>query len=316
MAEFNEALLKQATELPAVVRMGTSSWKYPGWKGGLYRREYRSKRDFEQRCLEEYGAHPWFRAVGLDATFYAPPRSASLDRYAAQLPAHIQWVSKVWERITIPRFARQPRYGELAGKLNPDYLDAGLFRSSFLAPYDRPGVRERTGPFVLQFQRQGRSGRELAEFLERLDAFLGALPGGFRYATEVRTAELLCADYFAVLNRHGATHCFNHWTHMPPLIEQMRAAAAAGGLQADFYVSRLLTPLQLSYAEAVARFEPYDVLQQPQTQMRRDVVRLASRAIAREAEAFILVNNRLEGNAPATIAAIGQMIVGAAQANS
>ncbi len=300
-----------AARLPACVRFGTSSWNYPGWKGLVYRRSYSSKKDFEARCLEEYGEFPWFRAVGLDSTFYGPPRSSTLDRYASQLPDHIQWVSKVWERITIPRFARHRRYGDLAGKTNTDYLNAALFHEVFLAPYDRPGIREKTGPFVFQFQKQGRSQKDIDQFIERLDAFLSGLPGGFRYATEVRTKQLLCADYFAVLNAHGATHCFNHWTEMPPLIEQMRAAADGGGLRADFYVSRLLTPLGLPYADAVRQFSPYDRLQQEQPEMRRDVVRMARRAIERDVDAFILVNNRIEGNSPSSIEAIGRMIIGA-----
>jgi len=293
------------------VRFGTSSWNYPGWKGLVYRRPYSSKRDFELRCLEEYGEYPWFRTVGLDSTFYGPPRTSTLDRYAIQLPDHIQWVGKVWERITVPRFARHRRYGELAGKTNTDYLNASLFREAFLAPFDRPGVREKTGPFVFQFQKQGADQQAVDRFVEQLDVFLSRLPGGFRYAIEIRTKQLLCADYVAVLNKHGATHCFNHWTEMPPLLEQMRAVAAEGGLRADFYVSRLLTPLGLPYADAVKRFSPYERLQQEQPEMRRDVVRLARRAIDREVEAFILVNNRIEGNSPSSIEAIGRMIVGA-----
>ena len=122
-----------AARLPANVRFGTSSWNYPGWKGLVYRRSYSSKKDFEARCLEEYGEYPWFRAVGLDSTFYGPPRNSTLDRYASQLSDHIQWVSKVWERITIPRFARHRRYGDLAGKTNTDYLNPSLFREAFLA---------------------------------------------------------------------------------------------------------------------------------------------------------------------------------------
>ena len=66
----------------------------------------------------------------------------------------------------------------------------------------------------------------------------------------------------------------------------------------------------LPYAEAVARFQPYEGLQSEQPKMRQDVVRLARRAIERDSEAFILVNNRLEGNSPSSIAAIGRMIIG------
>jgi uncharacterized protein YecE (DUF72 family) len=311
VTDASELNLTGAEDLPRQVRFGTSSWNYPGWKGLVYRRSYSGKKDFAARCLEEYGAVPWFRAVGLDSSFYAPPRESTLARYASQLPERIQWVSKAWERVTIPRFARHARYGDLAGRANPDYLNPTLFRKSFLAPYERPGIRERTGPFVFQFQKQGRSQEDVDGFMEKLDTFLAGLPRTFRYATEVRTRELLCADYFAVLNKHGATHCFNHWTHMPPLVEQMRAAADAGGLEANFYVSRLLTPIGLAYADAVARFSPYDRLQEEQPAMRRDVLRLARRAIERDVEAFILVNNRLEGNSPRSIEALGRMIMGA-----
>ena len=311
MTNVSELNLTGAADLPMQVRFGTSSWNYPGWKGLVYHRSYSSKKDFEARCLEEYGGVPWFRTVGLDSSFYGPPRDSTLARYASQLPDRIQWVSKVWERITIPRFARHSRYGELAGRVNPYYLDPVLFRDVFLAAYDRPSIREKTGPFVFQFQKQGRRQQDVDGFIDKLDTFLAGLPRSFRYATEIRTRELLCADYFAVLNKHGATHCFNHWTDMPPLAEQMRAAAASGGLKANFYVSRLLTPLGLAYADAVARFSPYDRLQQEQPTMRRDVLRLARRAIERDAEAFILVNNRLEGNSPRSIEAMGRMIIDA-----
>ena len=96
---------------------------------------------------------------------------------------------------------------------------------------------------------------------------------------------------------------------MPPLSAQMQTAAEHGGLTAPFYVARILTPLRLSYEQAVKQFEPYDSLKEPLPEMRRDVVRLAKRATARKVNAFILVNNRSEGNAPETVDAIGRMIV-------
>ena len=64
-----------------------------------------------------------------------------------------------------------------------------------------------------------------------------------------------------------------------------------------------------SYQRAVDRFKPYDRLQAPIPGMRRDVVRLARRAIERNVPAFVLVNNRAEGNAPLTVDALGRMLV-------
>lgn len=299
-----------AHRLPARLRFGTSSWTYPGWKGLIYHRDYASDRDFRGGCLEEFGRFPWFRTVGIDHSFYSPARAGTLDRYAAQLPEGFPWLSKVWERITVPRFGHHPRYGELAGRDNPSFLDAALFCDAVLPAYDRPGIRERTGPFVFQFQSLvGCDASDIASFLDRLESFLTALPRTFRYAIELRSPELLQPRYFEILNDAGATHCFNHWDRMPPLITQMRAAAQAGGLQADFYVARLLTPLGVDYAQSVQQFEPFDKLMQEQPRMRQDVVRLAMRALHRDADAFILVNNRVEGNSPSTIDAIGRMII-------
>ena len=301
--------LEAAARLPPNIRFGTSSWKYPGWKGTIYRASYRSKRDFEARCLEEYATFPWFRAVGLDASFYRPPSIDQLERYAGQVPAGFAWVAKVWDRITVPRYGRARRYGDRAGKDNPDFLDPVLFREAFLPAFAGEVAKAHTGPFVFQFQSLGTgASTSVGPFLDRLDRFLSALPQDFRYGIEVRSPELLVPRYFKVLNDHGASHCFNHWSHMPPLVDQMRAAAAGGGIRATWYLARLLTPLGMSYEQAVGQFQPYDRLQTPQPEMRRDVLRLVKRAMDRQAEAWILVNNRIEGNSPSTIDAIGRQV--------
>ena len=95
---------------------------------------------------------------------------------------------------------------------------------------------------------------------------------------------------------------------MPSLIDQMKVAAGAGGVQAPFYVARILTPLGMNYQEVVKRFQPYDRIQQVNEQMRQDVVRLAKRAIQRQVPAFVIINNRCEGNAPLGIEAIQEML--------
>ena len=302
--------LELAARLPPSVRFGTSSWTYPGWHGLIYHGPVRTERALHQDGLPDYAAFPWFRAVGIDSTFYAPPKASVLERYSRQLPAEFRWTEKVWERISAPTFPRQPRYGERAGQVNPDFLDAQLFRDVVLGAHGDPGVALRTGPFLLEIQSLGRPGTvAIDRFFERLDTFLGALAGEARFAVEIRSPELLVPRYFATLNHHGATHVWNHWDRMPALRDQMRAAAAVGGLTAPFYVARLLTPLRVDYRASVERFAPFDRLQSVEGVMRADVVRLVEEALDRNAEATILVNNRVEGCAPRTIAAIGAMIV-------
>jgi hypothetical protein len=96
---------------------------------------------------------------------------------------------------------------------------------------------------------------------------------------------------------------------MPALVDQMKYAAVAGGLTANFFVARILTPLGLSYRGAVERFSPYNEIKEPNPNMRKDVIRLLKRALQKGNEVFVVINNRVEGNAPLTIEAIGSALL-------
>src|SRR5581483_9955767 len=94
------------------LRLGTSSWAYEGWRGIVYHRPY-SKSRFAQDCLAEYAAcqpagRPLFRTVCIDHTFYRPGGPDQLAHYAAQVPEDFHFCSKVWEKVTIPVYARLP----------------------------------------------------------------------------------------------------------------------------------------------------------------------------------------------------------------
>jgi uncharacterized protein YecE (DUF72 family) len=301
---------EEAKLLPAKLYLGTSTWAFPDWKGIVYHREYKSEREFTQKSLEEYASVPWFKTVCIDSLFYNPPKAEALGRYAEQVPENFKWVSKVWERITIHTYPKHARYGVFSGTQNPDFLNADLFSERVLRSYEHPQVRARTGPLVFQFAPFSRATLQYEVFLERLAEFLGKLPRSFDYAVEVRNKELLIPEYFQMLNTYGATHCFNHWNSMIPLREQMQRAAEAGGLRADFYVARLLTPLGASYEGAAKLFEPYVSVKRVNAPMRDDIVRLARRAIATGKRAFVTANNKAEGNAPLTMVSLGRLIVG------
>lgn len=302
-----------AARLPRQVRFGASSWKYPGWKGSVYRAEYRTKKAFEAQCLSEYGRFPWFRCVGLDHTFYGPATAAQLDGYAAQLPPSCEWVSKAWEHLTLARFPRTPRYGKYGGEPNPSFLAPHVFLEQVLPAFDRDGIRERTGPFVFQLAPSAAQACDggPAAFFDLLEQFLGALPTSFRYAVELRDASLLQPRYFQLLAATGAAHCFNHWTRMPSLAVQ-REAADKAGFTPPFVVCRLLTPLGLAYKQSVERFAPFDRLQVEQGPLRSDFQDLALASIERDIPLYALVNNRVEGHAPGTIDALGRAIVATA----
>lgn len=296
--EFN---ISAAEKLPDYIRFGTSSWTYPGWKGLLYHREYRSEKEFNLLSLEEYAAYPIFRTVCLDSTFYTPPKVETLTRYQSLVPDSFKFVSKVWERITIPTYPNIKRYGSYAGKVNPDFLNADFFDHEVLKPFRQAGFSKNLGPLIFQFPTFFNQRLLQGEFLDKLETFLTVLDPAFQYAVEVRNPDLLNERYFSILNRAGATHCFNHWEEMASLLAQMKSAARAGGLTAPFYVARLITPLCMSYEQAGKLFEPYTSLKEPIPTMREDVLRLVQRAAQKEVPAYITVSNRLEGNSPQTV---------------
>lgn len=288
--------------LPALLKCGTSTWAYEGWQGLVYHRAYPKGR-FKKDCLAEYARYEHrgerlFRTVGLDQSFYRPPTTAQLAHYAQQIPPGFEMCSKVWEEITIPRFADQARYGAKAGRDNPRFLDAGLFRDQVLAPYAE-AFEPFTGPFILEFQR---TGIEPEDFLNRLDHFLGALPQDFRYAVEVRNPHILGPPYGAVLRAHGAAHVYNHWTYMPALSDQHGRLDKS--FTAPFVLLRLLTPLRMKYQDAVTMAEPYNRIVRALPAMRADTIALVEQALRESRRTYVLVNNRAEGCAPLTVQAI------------
>ena len=295
--------------LPPSLYLGTSTWAFPGWKGIVYKQSYKSQKEFTAKSLGEYASIPWFRTVCIDSFFYNPPKRETLLAYAALVKPSFQWVSKVWERITIAHYPKHPRYGALAGKENPDFLNVELLKDQVLSAYTVPEILERTGPLVFQFAPFSPRTMAYEEFLERLAEFLQQLPRDFQYAVEVRNSELLSPAYFKALNEAGVTHCFNHWNSMIPIHLQMRAAADAGGLTADFFIARLLTPLGTTYQNAEEQFAPYDKVQRPNAQMRADVVKLLRRALATNKRAFVTANNKAEGNSPLTMVSIAKLFL-------
>jgi uncharacterized protein YecE (DUF72 family) len=287
-----------ARRLPGHVRLGTSSWTFPGWAGLVYPGRP-SERELVENGLGLYARHPLFRTVGIDRSYYAPLDRPTLARYAAQLPAGFRCVIKMWGEVTS---AVHPRTREP----NPRYLDAAALETDVLAPLG-DAFREQAGPLV--FEHAPLRPRELPrprDFAARLDAFLVALPGGLEYAFELRNQELLCPEYLEVLRAHGVGHVLSYWERMPDLGVQL---ALPGILTAPFVVARLLIPPGERYEARRAALQPFDRLLDPQPKMREDVVRLVARAAAEGRSVWVIANNKAEGSSPLTVRALAERIV-------
>ncbi len=288
--------------LSPLIRFGTSTWAYEGWQGQVYLKQY-AKTTFARQCLGEYCQYlyhgePCFRTVGNDSTFYRPPTANQLRKYLSQIPEDFEMCFKVWEELTIPTYATHARYGAKAGQPNPHFLNAKLFNDLVLTPYREAKFEPHTGPLLFEFQRHGMPSQE---FCSRLDTFFGQLPKDFQYAVEVRNGGLLGPEYRKTLEAHGVAHVYNHWSYMPSLADQHQQMES---FTAPFIVLRLLTPLKISYAEARKRAEPYNKIVGELPEMRRDTVDLVKKALEEKRRAYVIVNNRSEGNAPLTIQAL------------
>jgi uncharacterized protein YecE (DUF72 family) len=300
--KFNRAGLRARLETLARegIWIGTSSWKYEGWLGQIYDRERYvsrgkfSKKRFEAECLAEYAET--FPVVCGDFSFYQFPPPEFWRKLFSTAPATLQIALKAPEEVTCERFPKHARYGPRAGTVNETFLHADAFKALFLEPL--APYAERLGPVIFEFGARTTAPRE---FIDSLDAFLSALPPGFRYAVEVRNREFLTPPYFEVLRSHAAAHVFNSWTRMPPIAEQI---SIPGAFTADFTVTRALLRPGRAYEDAVAMFTPYDQVRDENPEARDALRALIRRMREERRSAYVFVNNRLEGNAPETIEAI------------
>ena len=83
--------------LPSRLRLGTSSWTFPGWAGLVYHRRYANQRAFLRESLGEYAQHPLMRTVGIDRGYYTPVPAEDLALYSSQLPDDFRAAIKVWQ---------------------------------------------------------------------------------------------------------------------------------------------------------------------------------------------------------------------------
>src|SRR5260221_259839 len=137
------------------VFIGTSSWKYSGWRGMPYdeaRYVYRGKfaeTRFQRDCLTEYAEV--FKTVCVDAAYYTFPTEKYLRGLADQVQPDFQFGFKVTDTITLKRFPNLPRFGVRAGQPNENFLNADAFERGFLKPCE--SIRPHVGLLMFEFSR-------------------------------------------------------------------------------------------------------------------------------------------------------------------
>ncbi len=287
-----------AARIPSLVRFGTSSWSFPGWRGLVYPKSTPASA-LSRDSLKHYARHPLLRTVGIDRSYYAPIPADDLRHYAGLLPPGFLACAKAPASVMSA--------ADAAGERNPDFLSSSRLIDELIEPFDR-SFRSFTGPFVLECPPVPRAARVSAqEFEERLDCLLAELPRDFQYAVELRDRDLLTDAYARVLTRHGAAHVYNYWSAMPMPGAQMRLLAPESF---PFTVIRLLLRPGTRYEDQREQFRPFDRIQAEDPAMRADVIGLVERTLAVRRPTFVLVNNKAEGSSPLTVMGLARLLAG------
>lgn len=303
-AQVQAELARLGEALPPLLRMGTSSWAYPGWVGLVYDR-VASESSLAQRGLLAYGRHPLLRTVGIDRTHYAPLEAAAFAELAEQVPEHFRFLAKAHDALTLARFPRHARYGARQGERNERFLDAAYASEAVVGPFAE-GLGKKAGPLLFQLAPQDvvELGGPLG-FPARLHRFLGSLPKSTFYAVEVRNAALVVPALGDALAAARAAPCLLAWPHMPDLETQARVL---GVERSPALVIRWMLHRSMTHESAGAKYAPFDRIQDEDPETRAQIASLAAAMLQRNKPVLIIVNNNAEGSAPRSIERLARAV--------
>ncbi|HEX5052388.1 MAG TPA: DUF72 domain-containing protein [Planctomycetota bacterium] len=291
-----EAIRELAAALPDRLRLGTSSWTFPGWRGIVYA-EGTAQRLLARHGLDAYARHPLLSAVGIDRTFYAPIAAADFAAYAAAVPERFRFLVKAWAEVTSPTTREQQGH-------NPRYLDVASTTELVVAPALQ-GLGSRLGPLVFQFPPQGAAVTRRPEaFADALHAFFSRLPRGVHYAVELRDEALLTARYVQALAASSARHCFSVHPRMPSIARQRELVPIDGPIAVRWMLHR-----GLDYEQAKARYEPFDRIVDADPTNRTEIAALCDAALTLGVPVTVVVNNKAEGSAPLSVLELARQLV-------
>jgi uncharacterized protein YecE (DUF72 family) len=268
--------------------LGTCSWNYDSWVGLVYSHPCRTAAEY----LREYAGK--YRSAEIDSWFYKIPSEAEVREYGAAVDEGFRFICKAPQDLTLVLTR-----GKVPSR-NPSFLSPELFGSF----YDRIApLGDRIGAIVLEFEylnRQKMGG--VGEFLDRLGAFVRAIPRGMPIAIEPRNGGYLGRDYFSFLKDLGLIHVFSEKQYMPPI-------ASVYDEFRDYLVDATILRLlggDRKVIEAKAG-ERWDRIVDEKLE-RTEIARMVRNLMIQGKTVYIDVNNHYEGSAPLTIEGIRGML--------
>ncbi len=280
------------------LRIGTSSWKYPSWKGLIYDpdKSYRPE-DY----LADYAEY--LNSVEVDQWFYSLfpggvklPERATVKEYARSVPKGFTFTVKAPNALTLTHSYGPGSGGRRGpmGALNPNFLSLDLLRG-FLDRLSPLGPK--LGPVMFQFEYLNRRKMpSAAEFWERFGGFIDRAPTGFLYALETRNPNYLTPEFFQRLSGLGVGYVGLEGSYMPhlatvfarlkPALERFCVLRLHGGIREDMD------------RRSSAR---WNAITGPQGRLLRAVARIVQDNIRKKVLTYVTISNHLEGSAPLTI---------------
>lgn len=211
------AHIELATALPALARLGASSWNYPAWAGLVWDGDY-PESQLSKQGLQACARHPLFRTVSLDRAFYRPLTASQYAAYAAQVSDDFRFVVKAPALVTDATVCGEK--GQ-AVQANPAFLSPELAVQEFVQPALQ-GLQHKLGVLVFQISPlPAILHSRVPELLQKLAAVLHALPSltaqapDAVIAVEVRDLVCLTPAFADVLRKSGATYCLGLHAKMP-----------------------------------------------------------------------------------------------------
>jgi uncharacterized protein YecE (DUF72 family) len=162
----------------AEVRIGCSGWEYRHWRGSFYPRSLPTS-----RWLEHYAQR--FDTLELNGTFYRLPEATTFDAWRKRAPDGFRYAVKASRYLTHVK--------RLASPSEP--LERLWSRAAHL--------EEHLGPMLYQLPPRWHRN------LDRLAAFLEALPSSRLHAIEFRDPDWHRPETYALLERHQVALCLH-----------------------------------------------------------------------------------------------------------
>lgn len=313
------ALMELASTLPGHLRLGTSSWNYPGWKDLVWEGEYTASH-LSRHGLAAYAKYPLFRTVSIDRSFYRPLNVAQFAEYASQVGEDFRFVVKAPSLVTDALVRDESGRGM---RPNARFLNAAEAVQKFVEPA-LEGLGPKLGALVFQISPLPTDWLvRMPELINRLHRLLKAIPDlrssapDGVVAVEVRDPQWLVPQFVQVLRDAGATYCIGLHPKMPSIADQLPILRALwpGPLVCRWNLNSLHGAY--GYEEARDLYAPFNRIVDPDPETRNALVRVIAGTAGAGQNVYVTLSNKAEGSSPLSIIELAKTLRSlAAQSNT